>query len=230
MKANRALVLAAGIIIVVFMALGVRYAVHEHALNLEEQSQETARRKQQEMEAEKKRKAEEQEKEVEAEKKRQAEKQEKEVREALGDKIDAQVGYLGLIDPNPSFFPKNHHMDQFNGYKIQNLSMFINRKNGTLTIGFGCQFNGGPTSLARMMVRLFDVNGEYLTHFITKEYFAAPGCLYRSSDPDSCWRQGVTPVSLKPESNLLQYTVNVRDAAFVQQAEFGLYTPIPQIL
>src|ERR1035437_9576016 len=168
MKANRALVLAAGIIIVVSMALGVRYAVHEHALHLEEQRAEAARRKQQEMEAEKKRQAEEQQKEVEAERKRQAEKQEEEVREALGDKIDARVGYLGLIDPpslslfnsNPSLFIKNYHMDQYNGYKIQNLSMFINRKNGMLTIMFGCQFNGGLSSLARMMVRLFDVNGE----------------------------------------------------------------------
>lgn len=123
MKVNRALVLTAGIIVIVVSVLGVKYAVHERALHLEEQRQETARRKQQEMEAEKK---------------RQAEEQEKEVREALGDKIDAQVGYLGLIDPpslslfnsNPSLFIKNYHMDQYNGYKIQNLSMFINRKTG----------------------------------------------------------------------------------------------------
>jgi uncharacterized membrane protein len=228
MRTNRALILAAGIIIVVPIVLWVRYAIHERAHRLEEQRQETARWKQQEAEAEKKARAEEQEREAEADKKRQAEKREEEAREALGDRIDAQVGYLGLIDPpslalfnsNPSLFIKNYHMDQYNGYRIQNLSMFINRNNGTLTISFGCQFTGGLTSLSRMMVRLFDRNGEFLTYFVTKEYFAAPGCLYHSSDPSSC--NGAIP--LKPESNLLQYTVNLRDAAFVRQAEFGLYT------
>jgi Sec-independent protein translocase protein TatA len=228
MKANRVLVLAAGIITVVFIPLGVRYAVHERALHLEEQRQEMTRRKQQEMEADKRRQAEEQEKEVESEKKRQAEKQEKEAREALGDRIDAQVGYLGMLGPsslfpfnsNFAFFTKNYHRELDSGYKIQNLSMFINRKNGALTIVFDCQFNDNPSSLARMLVRLFDVNGEYLTHFITAESFAAPGCRYHFSDPNSC--SGGVP--LKPESNLLQYTINLRDAAFVQKAEFGLYT------
>lgn len=213
MKVNRALVLTAGIIVIVVSVLGVKYAVHERALHLEEQRQETARRKQQEMEAEKK---------------RQAEEQEKEVREALGDKIDAQVGYLGLIDPpslslfnsNPSLFIKNYHMDQYNGYKIQNLSMFINRKTGLLTIIFGCQFNGGPSMPSKMMVRLFDRNGEYLAHFVTEEFFIPPS--FHISNPNISPLEG--GIHLQPESNIVQYTVNLRDAAYAQSGEFGLYT------
>ncbi|MGD0326899.1 MAG: hypothetical protein ABSD45_24560 [Terriglobia bacterium] len=213
MKVNRVLALATGIIvIVVSVALGIRYAVHEHARRLEEQRVEAARRKQQE---------------EEAERKRQAEEQEREVKEALGDEIDAQVGYLGLIDPsqlslfnsNPAFWIKRGHLDQMNGYKIQHLKMFMNRKNGMLTIDFGCQFNGSTSMPTRMMVRLFDANGEYITHFTTEEYFIPPS--FRLPDYNTPLSGGIR---LKPESNIVQYTVNLRDAAYVQSGEFGLYT------
>jgi hypothetical protein len=158
----------------------------------------------------------------------QAEEKMEELRKTWGDELDAQVGYLGLIDPksldlfnsNPSLWINRSHLDQYNGYKIQHLKMFMNRKSGTLTILFGCQFIGSSSMPTKMMVRLFDGNGEYLTHFVTEEFFIPPSFHLPESS--------VSPLSggihLQPESNIVQYTVNLRDTAYVQSGEFGLYT------
>ena len=165
---------------------------------------------------------------AEVERKRQAEEKARELKEALGDEIEAQVGYVGLVDAataavlanNPSL-AKTWGLDRMLGYQIQDLRMFINRKNGSLTITFGCRFNNGTNAPARMLVRLFDGNGKYLTHFVTAEYLAAPrwmGVLGKSR------YQGPKFIELKQDSNVLQYSVNLRDAAYVQMAEFGLYT------
>ena len=165
---------------------------------------------------------------AQAEKDRLAAEAAKWVKEEYGDSILARVSFIGMVDPssmslfnsNPYYFIKKYHMDTFNGYRIRDLSMSINRKNGLLTITFGCDFLGTPTSVSRMLVRLFDANGEYLNHFVTKEYFAAPGCRYHSNDPNSC--SGAMP--LTADSNFMRYQIAIRDAAFVQQAEFGQYT------
>ncbi len=165
--------------------------------------------------------------EAEAQRRQQEEEKARRIHELLGDELASQVGYVGIVDAdatqalanNPSL-ARTWGLDRANGYQIQDLKMYINRTNGTLTVIFGCQFNNGASTLSRMLVRLFDANGEHITHFVTREYFAAPNCRYLTSRPDSC-RGGIP---LKRDSNVLQYSVNLRDAAYVQRAEFGLYT------
>jgi hypothetical protein len=156
---------------------------------------------------------------------RPAEEKMEELRKTWGDEVNASIGYIGLVSPSslalfnddPSFLITTMHLDKYNS--IQNLRMFINRTNGVLTITFDCKLNNSPLPLSRMLVRLFDSNGQYLTHFVTAEYFAAPNC--KSSSPPGSCNMGT---SLKWYSNVLQYTINMRDAAYVQNAEFGLYT------
>src|SRR5436309_2268039 len=143
-----------------------------------------------------------QQQEAEAERQKQAEERTRKIKEALGDEITAHVSYLGMVaahlasdlaaDPS---LAREWGLDQI-GYQIQNLRMFINRKNGSLTVSCDCR-TGSPAPPPRpllpdsecryhpcaplqilvplqALVRLFDANGEYLTHFITAEYFAAP--------------------------------------------------------
>jgi hypothetical protein len=161
-----------------------------------------------------------------AEQARQAEeaRQAKETMEAiakeLGDKINADVGHMSLSSDS---------LEQFNEYKIQNLGIFINRNTGLLTTIFDCKFNGGYSSLSRMLVRLFDANGEYITHFVTKEWFMAPNCVWLNPyDPNGCRKEAQYTrsllIPLKQHSNVSQYRINLRDAAYVQNAEFGRYT------
>jgi hypothetical protein len=154
-----------------------------------------------------------------AEKTGQAEETMEATAKESGDEINADVGYISLASDS---------LIQFNEYKIQNPRIFINRNTGLLTIIFDCEFNGGRSSLTRMLVRLFDANGEYITHFVTKEWFMAPNCLWFDYRPNGCqWEAQVnsfTLIPLKQHSNVLQYRINLRDAAYVQNAEFGRYT------
>jgi predicted nucleic acid-binding Zn-ribbon protein len=149
----------------------------------------------------------------------QAEETTEAIAKELGDEINADVGHISLSSDS---------LIQFNEYKIQNLRISINRNTGLLTIIFDCGFNGGRSSLTRILVRLFDANGQYITHFVTKEWFMAPNCLWFDYSPNGCqWEAQVNSfilIPLKQHSNVLQYRINLRDAAYVQNAEFGRYT------
>jgi hypothetical protein len=105
--------------------------------------------------------------------------------------------------------------------------MFIKRSTGALTIMFDCQFLGeeDKAGATPFMVRLFDENGQYITHFRTGENFATP-VTYRSFR-DRVAHGGLiggdinTIKELKAEHNVLQYRVSRRDADYIQKAEFG---------
>ena len=144
--------------------------------------------------------------EAEAERKRQAEEKARKIKETLGDELEAQAVYKD---------------EMASGYQIQGLRVFINRKTGMLTITFGCHFS---TFMKRngehMLVRLFDANGEYLTHFMTKEYFFNP-TFWSQSEISTVAVESELP--LKEDGNVLQYSVNLRDAAFAKKVEFGPY-------
>jgi hypothetical protein len=139
-------------------------------------------------------------------------------REELGDQIEAQISYYpqGSEPDVPSFY------SQYIGYQFHNLRMFVNRKTGTLTIIFDCEFmreNSVPP--LQMLVRLFDSNGQHITHFVTKEYYATPAQL------GSPWfgrgNRQLDPIGQLKRNNYLHYRINLRDAAYVQRAEFGVY-------
>jgi hypothetical protein len=84
-----------------------------------------------------------------------------------------------------------------------------------------------------MLVRLFDANGAYITHFVTKELFAGPGCGEYTPGGEDDWDHNNCYASvnvggailLKDSLNIMQYRISQRDAAYVQQGEFGLYVP-----
>lgn len=224
MKASHALVLAAGILVIGASALGVRYAVREHARRLEEQREQRV-----EKEAEAIRQAQ---REAEAQRKRRAEEKAREIQKALGDEIRAQLGYHFVNESSPHHF-ENPYIPYL-GYDIENLRVFINRETGTLTITFDCQFAKDAPRGRNMLVRLFDANGQYLTHFITAERFS-PFCenadlsmekfLDNIGQPHA-ERKTAYPcenIVLKQEGNALQYVINTRDAVYAQEAEFGPY-------
>ena len=67
----------------------------------------------------------------------------------------------------------------------------------------------------KMLVRLFDRNGQYLTHFITAERFVA-----YEDDRNFGW---AGQKLLVPKGNRLVYDVNVRDLRDVNIAEIGFF-------
>jgi len=144
------------------------------------------------------------------------------LREELGNEIDAQVTHwttggempiIGFVPAGPALHKFDEKVAEAVGFKIKNLKMFVKRETGTVTIIVDCQFSrkedGG---LNYFMVRLFDENGEYITHFQTKEVFAQPN----TPDP-----RGFHFQVLKAANNVLQYRVSRRDADYIQKAEFG---------
>ena len=155
-----------------------------------------------------------------------------EMRAALGDEIPSQVNTVGSDASNIIFNPA-----------LRNVKTFINRRNGTLSIYFDYDPTRSGDSLPSMrrfnfLIRLFDQNGQYLTHFQTDQiYMGSPsnpnaehiavcgggptsGCNLMS--PAEVARLPI-PASarLKRSGNFMQYQINLRDASYVAQAEFG---------
>jgi hypothetical protein len=109
--------------------------------------------------------------------------------------------------------------------------MFINRKTGVLTIELHCQFfditgtnynnvrRDSPdysTQYLPLLVRLFDQNGQYLTHFKTSEIYGK-SVMNRNSDHNVGGRY----MKELQDRTVVQYSINQRDAAFVQIGEVG---------
>jgi hypothetical protein len=76
----------------------------------------------------------------------------------------------------------------------------------------------GPPVM-RFLVRMFDQNGQYLTHFTTKELYVV-GISYDFLDRRSGGDFKV--IKLQAKKNILQYPVNMRDASFIAATEFGI--------
>jgi hypothetical protein len=171
-----------------------------------------------------------------AEAARQAEAAEatRKLREELGDEIVVNVkhwagagetvqgspmfGYHGTTPLLPTAYKE---YEQGIGFKITNPQMFVKRSTGVVTIVFDSQFylkqnkdtdHGLPVPF---MVRLFDENGQYITHFTTKEMFASPETYPRFAVV------GVALRKLKAEHNVFQYRISRRDADYIQTGEFG---------
>jgi hypothetical protein len=146
----------------------------------------------------------------EAARNRQAEEAARKLREELGDEIDTQMHYWSPQE-NLAFLQRV-------GYQVSNGRMFINRKTGTLTIMFDCHFVRRESIYVPLIVRLFDANGQYITHIETGEIYGRSD-LNRNNDKSV----GGSPLTeLKEGSNSVEYDVNLRDANYIKQAEFGL--------
>jgi hypothetical protein len=76
-----------------------------------------------------------------------------------------------------------------------------------------------------ILVRLFDKNGQYLTHFETGEKFSAKPKTFegyqRFYKQSGMPRNVHKPVLLKAKGNRLEYTVSTRDIQFTEQVEIG---------
>jgi hypothetical protein len=81
-----------------------------------------------------------------------------------------------------------------------------------------------------ILVRIFDENGQYLTHFTTAEGFTAFPQVFQTYD--TLYQRGVSvglpaernkakPVLLKPSKNQFSYTVNIRDLRDAAIVEIG---------
>jgi hypothetical protein len=68
-----------------------------------------------------------------------------------------------------------------------------------------------------MLVRLFENNGQYLTHFMTKEHFSSPALHWDANQIELFHIK-----ELKQQNNYLQYRINSRDATYAQKAELTL--------
>jgi nucleoid-associated protein YgaU len=157
----------------------------------------------------------------EAARNRQAEEAAKKLREEFGDEISSQVINFqqGLAGNPPTAI----------GWKFTNSRMFINRNTGVLTIELHCQFSDTvgnynvrsdspdySTQYLPLLVRLFDDNGQYLTHFETSEIYGK-SVMNRNSDHNV----GGHYMKELQDRTVVQYSINKRDAAFVQIGEVG---------
>jgi TPR repeat protein len=145
--------------------------------------------------------------------------------ETLGEEIHAELrpwvnggasgpGWVTTAGPIlPQFV---EHMSQSVGHHYSNGRMFINRNTGVVTLMFDCELYGSAAYLP-LIVRLFDENGRYITHFETQERFGL------SSHRNGAHPPGAVLEELKSGTNTLQYNINMRDAAYVRQGEFGYF-------
>jgi hypothetical protein len=143
-------------------------------------------------------------------KRKKKEEEARKIKELLGEEVTCNVGTVGCYgEPALSW-----------NARIRNCHTFVNRKNGTLTIMFDYDVykQQGPPVM-RFLVRMFDQNGQYLTHFTTKELYAV-GISYDFLERRS--GGGFKVIKLQAKKNILQYPVNMRDASFIAATEFGI--------
>ncbi len=94
--------------------------------------------------------------------------------------------------------------------RINNLRVWKNIKTGTLLIRFGLlQPRCGS---CRFLIRLFDLNGNYLTHFMTEPQWKLPFWSDFYNHPE------------KQQQFELKYDVTVRDLRDASIVEFGIVT------
>jgi hypothetical protein len=79
---------------------------------------------------------------------------------------------------------------------------------------------GGYPAPVPLLVRLFDRNGQYLTHFMTRETFSPLALVVTGC--------GEPAVKLKAKGNRFEYTVNTRDMRDAEMAEIGVYIEEPR--
>jgi hypothetical protein len=94
--------------------------------------------------------------------------------------------------------------------RLINLRIWKNIKTGTLLIRFGLL--PPPCGSCRFLIRLFDLNGNYLTHFMTERQWQLPFWSDFHNHPE------------KDQHFELKYDVNVRELRDASIVEFGIVT------
>lgn len=165
---------------------------------------------------------------AEAQRAQQAAEAARKLHEELGDEMAVAVVHWiapgEVIEGSGPLPPKvAERFEQGTGFKITNPQMFVKRGTGTLTIVFDCEFYAKDKDLGisePLIVRLFDENGQYITHFTTEEKFVSPETYVHSA---ALGLSTASLIKVKAEHNVLQYKINQRDAEYIQKGEFGLY-------
>jgi hypothetical protein len=155
----------------------------------------------------------------EAVRNRQAEEAANKLREELGDEIESRINdWSG--EGQVSDLPRDYYtaFSHTIGYKFSSSKMFINRKTGVLTIVLNCQFFNNSTEYLPLLVRLFDENGQYLTHFETSEIYGKS-----VENHNSDHNVGGHYMKELKDRSTIQYSINLRDAAFIKQGEVGFH-------
>lgn len=114
---------------------------------------------------------------------------------------------------------------------LKNLRVYA-RADGGLEIRFnivpdpGDTFTWPPQIPTRLLVRLFDENGNYLTHFLTSESFAPTETVAHHLTTGGIGMLNPSRVLLLDsdgKSNVLLYSVNKRDLDYARIAEVGFF-------
>ena len=146
--------------------------------------------------------------------KREAEDEKNRIKDLYGDEIQIAATTVGNED-NPLVKGENSN--------LWNLKCYIHRQRGILTISFNFRYDRKSKfpllPQRKFLVRLFDVNGQYINHFETAERYTT------TSEFDYAEKQSggrMKFVRLKKMDNLLQYPINLRDANYISFVEFGM--------
>lgn len=115
--------------------------------------------------------------------------------------------------------------------QIENLE--VHATNEDLIIDFGVDVSGQwPALPSKLLVRLFDQNGKYLTHFVTEEAFTPRTDVYqplkqRWDQVQAAGARGnyIKPFLLLHQGNRIVYGVNARDLRDTDAVEVGFMAP-----
>ena len=144
---------------------------------------------------------------IELEKNEQIEMEEN--RKILGEEVQCAVNSPGKLSA----------YQQKQNDRITKCVSWINRDTGIFTILFNYETSKQGYPRFNFIVRFFDVNGKYLTHFTTEERFTTSATIANGTRILS---QKSKLILLKETDNLLQYQINLREAHFVGFVEFGV--------
>lgn len=118
-------------------------------------------------------------------------------------------GSLKSVIQTSSGNPTKDSLSAMHNEKLSSLKITKDMDAGSITIRFDMDENFTCPS-CQFMVRLFDRNGNYLTHLTSEPFYQ----LFRSSENASGWQVPSEPV--------LEYAVNLRDLKEAEMAEFGV--------
>lgn len=124
---------------------------------------------------------------------------------------------------------------------IKNIKSYININKGIITITFDVNnidfiINNDfhpeyPPSIFtlfnKLLIKLFDSNRQYITHFTTKEYFVFSNyinkinAVYKLYPTDGNKLDSLPHFVIKPVNNVIQYQINQRDAAYIKYIEIS---------
>ena len=146
------------------------------------------------------------------EEKERAEKEARRIRELLGEQIPCSIATVGWSKKITRLYDAT----------ILNMKSYINRDTGALTFIFDYdekKSQHATIHTRKFLIRVFDENGQYLTHFTTSEEYmpfqAILNGFGRAVAGNNHFKK------LLSNGNVLSYSINKRDANYASFIEFG---------